>query len=1252
MKKNIFRIIGIIISVSMLTINVDFTALALETESIETETSEEDKTGIIDVEDALSQDFEVGDENGNVPEIINDISVDESNDDTSEEVIFEDEEEITEEDSKEELQNDVVEESSDIEDEASISEEIDNKKSQKELSRTELYEKARKKEGITLTKTAEEIVNPFEKRLWAGIDKNPCYTWDCIYFGAYVQTDTDKDGRFNDEKKEAIKWRVLSVDENGIAFVVSEKVLDQYEYGSISGDEIYWDSSELRSWLNGYDVSYNVNSKDFSEGGSFAQTAFTEKEIESLVEVKLTNNFVSDYELYADKAANSDTYDRIFLLSLDDINNEDYFYDKHSPQGLNPIKAEQTDYAKRNTYDSKGQLREKIDAYFLRTIGNSEFFLDKKALHAYYVNCEHSCSVMPYDGADYFSAKPGVDSFGVGIRPAMYMNLNTAEWAYAGQIESSGISYSEVKVYFDANGGTFDYDYETYSLFAPEYCQDRPKPVREGYTFIGWDKYYSDGTKASTNPDKFIRTDGMYYVAQWEYSGSGSESVSIRFYYNLDSSDAYDWESRGIGGNFFTKSFPEKYYILENYPKLEPYFLGWYTAPEGGQKITLADRVKGRTYLYAHWDTSEVDERDIDKFETNELFNEFWISDVGDVEYTGGKVKPDIRVYYGFKLLTEGKDYTITCSNNVNICDKSAAKAPSVTIKGKGNYASGETLNLNFSILPKSLSNEEGNLADNVSIVDIYIRADGTEKKPVPTVKADGKTLKVNTDFTVKYFIPDDGENEKTEISSVKEAGNYIAEVKGTGKYKGTVEINLYVSNGTDISGMKFSKIKDISYNFDGNHEVCPGVTVTDGAYELVPEKDYVCTYVNNDKVGTASVIITGTDNPENEKQYYGTKTVTFKIVPEDIKGITVTGIEENTSYTGKEVTFENLTVVKNEKTLTEGTDYTVTYEKNVNSGKATVVFKGTGGYKGTVKKTFKITPVTLNDNPLIKMDSFEESVVYTTGGTVPSFELKFVNGDDTYILQKDKDYTVKGTNNKKVNDGTKKKPIIKITGKGNFKGTLERDFVIAASDIDNVTINVSDREYQNKKGKWKSKVTITDTNGKKLKAGRDYDKKITYAYDGITTVKNGKKEIKRYPGETINSKDIIPAGTIIRVDIKGKGNYSGERKVTYRIRKKNISKLKVTVSNFEYTGYEITPGPEDIKVMDGNEEILYKSGNTNLDRYEIVGYKNNVKIGIGEITIKAYVNSPKLDTGNYYGTRTVKFKITPRKIKWWWKKE
>ena len=61
-------------------------------------------------------------------------------------------------------------------------------------------------------------------------------------------------------------------------------------------------------------------------------------------------------------------------------------------------------------------------------------------------------------------------------------------------------------------------------------------------------------------------------------------------------------------------------------------------------------------------------------------------------------------------------------------------------------------------------------------------------------------------------------------------------------------------------------------------------------------------------------------------------------------------------SYTGKAL--KPAVVVKDgEKTLVEGTDYTVSYSNNVNAGTATATITGIGDYSGTVPASFTINP-------------------------------------------------------------------------------------------------------------------------------------------------------------------------------------------------------------------------------------------------------------------------------------------------------
>lgn len=62
---------------------------------------------------------------------------------------------------------------------------------------------------------------------------------------------------------------------------------------------------------------------------------------------------------------------------------------------------------------------------------------------------------------------------------------------------------------------------------------------------------------------------------------------------------------------------------------------------------------------------------------------------VGEIEeqrYTGDRIVPDVEVKDGLTPLIRSVDYTITYSNNTDICDKKADNPPTATIKGIGNY--------------------------------------------------------------------------------------------------------------------------------------------------------------------------------------------------------------------------------------------------------------------------------------------------------------------------------------------------------------------------------------------------------------------------------------------------------------------------------------------------------------------------------------------------------------------------------------
>ena len=118
---------------------------------------------------------------------------------------------------------------------------------------------------------------------------------------------------------------------------------------------------------------------------------------------------------------------------------------------------------------------------------------------------------------------------------------------------------------------------------------------------------------------------------------------------------------------------------------------------------------------------------------------------------------------------------------------------------------------------------------------------------------------------------------------------------------------------------------------------------------------------------------------------------------------------------------------------LSKGTQYKVYYKNNVIPGTATITVKGTGHFKGTLTKTFRITKVKLKSVTLDKT-----TWTYTGSEIKPGVTVKAKVNGQTVTLEKGVDYSVKYTNN--IKKGT---AAVTVTGIGNFTGTLTKKFTI-----------------------------------------------------------------------------------------------------------------------------------------------------------------------------------------------------------------
>ena len=613
-----------------------------------------------------------------------------------------------------------------------------------------------------------------------------------------------------------------------------------------------------------------------------------------------------------------------------------------------------------------------------------------------------------------------------------------------------------------------------------------------------------------------------------------------------------------------------------------------------------------------------------------------WIAPIADQIFTGKVIVPEIKVYDNGELLEVNKDYTVKIKNNKKV------GTATVTVKGKGNYEGSDTAT--FKIIKKDLGTDGIVVDYKDSLVET-----GKNQKALTkiTYATNGKSIKLGSkDYTVVYYkyenvsgnsvIPEDA----TALKQVKTAGDYQMVITGKGNYEGTVvkDIKVYAKGKvTDISKLtvKIEGKKSYSVVCDGTAQE-PKVGVFSGK-KSIDSKCYNVEYSDTTNVGTATITITG----KVEEGYIGKVTKTFKITATKLSKVAkiddtkwAANVDFNAA-TGEAVQAGGMIIAKNAESgysFVEGTDYIVTYSKNKKAGKATAFYKGIGKYTGTIKKTFKVNAVELFANNAAKEGVAVNGIADASGNSATAVFAKkgsrldvtvTINGNE---LVEGVDYKVSYKRNKAVtkeNMAENKKPQVTIQGINGYKGKLSTTFVITPASLEDMNMTVADVAYQNKKGKYVSAPVLTDADGAKLKANKDYT--VTYY------LLEGDEEIK------LTKSDVVEAYSQVKVVATAKStNYKDSNEKVYTVAVQDIAKAKVVVKSKPYTGKKVTLTAEDFTTI--------KVGDTKLKEgvhYEIVAdsYENNINKGKASVTIKGI--------GNYAGTKKVTFKITGRAMAW-----
>lgn len=316
----------------------------------------------------------------------------------------------------------------------------------------------------------------------------------------------------------------------------------------------------------------------------------------------------------------------------------------------------------------------------------------------------------------------------------------------------------------------------------------------------------------------------------------------------------------------------------------------------------------------------------------------------------------------------------------------------------------------------------------------------------------------------------------------------------------------------------------------------------------------------------------------------------------------------ENLVYTGNELT-QTVTVTVNGKTLTVGTDYTVSDLTGTEPGSYPVTVAGTGNYTGEVTKSFTISKAQIS-SAAITYDAGPYG--YTGKEWKPEVTVSF----NSATLTAGNDYTVSYENN--INAGTAK---IIITGIGDhFTGSTEKTFTINSAEISGCTFApIADVTYNTKAHTPEVTVAIS---GRTLEADKDYT--VSYASN-------------------------VNAGTAT-VTVTGKGNFTGSANTTFTIAKADLNLSVYTISslctetevktstlpsNFfladeTETGFSIAltaAGGDAIftqepAVVDGENMITYQlNGGTGEATFNVTvtPVSSNYKAGTYDLKIQAY---------------------------------
>ncbi len=619
-------------------------------------------------------------------------------------------------------------------------------------------------------------------------------------------------------------------------------------------------------------------------------------------------------------------------------------------------------------------------------------------------------------------------------------------------------------------------------------------------------------------------------------------------------------------------------------------------------------------------------ERDINLATFDEIENE---------TYTGDALTPTLTIKdRENKTLELNLDFVAEYSNNINITDEAI-----VVVTGIGNYKG--TKQLTFVIDPRSIASGVVSLNPQTEVFN------GSSFSPQVTLTLDGVEIEQNIDETnVNYEIEFYFNNNK--VSEMTNVGVYTIKVIGKNNYSRetstTFEITKY-----DISNTTANEYTN-TYSYNKLTQT-PTITLNYGELVLENEKDFTTAYfkegvgsgdnvtltqvTNPTDAGTYQIVLTGINNYKGEF-----KNLSFTITTISLDDCVVT---YSNTLNLNDLTFDNsakkaeITSIKigDVEVLDVSTDsikrqyVTIAFLRNenttnnfVNVGDITIsVTPATQNLTGSYSRTYTIKQKNLEEaktNGSLKITGIEDRT-YTRQKQV--FNITIVDESaNNYTLINAKDYSISITD-----DCIYVKQNIEITissvASGNYIGTIVETFSIVKAVVDSFTLQNSSGVYN---GRVHTIVPVVKAGQLVLSCNEDNSE---YAF---TLTKNGKPTVEL---DLINFGEITVTVSLVDTDNFDLAETFNNTQI-YTINSVEVSTITLRQRSVQYDTLPHTIVIDKVTTKNGiallTDEYTVKYNGTSENTY------TNATTVVVEVT----------GLGNYTGTATTNFVITPRPIK------